>query len=77
MKIRLICLVAVLATGVAANLHAAPYAQLSSTETQVATTSPKYVDACRNAAARTAGSWHMVMNPIAEPMLVPKSPSGP
>ena len=40
-------------------------------------TSPKYVDACRKAAARTAGSWHMAMNPMDEPMLVPRMPRRP
>src|SRR4029077_12647577 len=38
------------------------------------TTSPKYVEACRNAPARSNGSWHMVMKAMDEPMLVPRMP---
>ena len=43
MKIRLTCLVALVATALTANALAAPYAQLSSTETQKATTTPQVV----------------------------------
>ena len=43
----------------------------------VRTTSAKYVETCRKTPARTSGSWAMVINPTAEPILVPTSPNFP